>query len=77
MFDYKYWLVDKPLTVHWMNYFDERTAQIIGETKISMLDNIERLGNGYFYKLQNEPFDAENHEHLLHQQEVNKSLRLT
>lgn len=72
----EFWKDDKPTYVHWMNYYDESTTQNIGRDKILTLDGITRLDNGYFYKLQDELFDAENHKHLLHQQEVSKSLRL-
>jgi len=59
-----FWEDGKPTCVHWMNYYDKDTAEIIGIEKLTKMDNCEPLGNGYFLKLLDTPLNVENNEHL-------------
>jgi len=75
-FDYKYWGVEKPITVHWMNYFEEPILDKIGKDKILHLNGIEKMNHGYFYKMFDEPLDTSNNEHILYQKKLNSFLNL-
>jgi hypothetical protein len=66
----------KPTYVHWMNYYDATIAKNIGAKKLLALEEMEKLGNGYFYKLQDEPIDINNPQHMQRQKEITQLLCL-
>ena len=71
-----FWLNNKPTYVHWMNYYNEKTAKTIGLRKVKSINCIERFAEGWYFKLQDEPIDANIPQHLQRQREVTKLLRL-
>ena len=74
--NYNLWNVDRPITVHWLNYFDHNTTKSMNRKKVCSLKGIEVFANGYYYKLQEAPINVENQMHLELQKEVNMRLGL-
>ena len=75
-FGYMLWNGDKPISVHWMNYFSGTTVKSIGNRRFDSLRGLEKLKSGYYLKIQDELFDAENPEHILLQKNINAQLGL-
>jgi hypothetical protein len=75
-YNYRFWNIDKPVSVHWLNYFDKETAKAIGEDKLLQLEGVEKFGDGYLCKLCDEPFDVCNPDHVAKQKEINNYLGL-
>jgi len=71
-----YWKDGKPTYAHWMNYYDKATAKTIGLDKVRSVNGVEKLADGYFYKLQDEPLDVDNSQHLQKQREITEMLCL-
>lgn len=67
---------NKPTYVHWLNFYSNATIDIIGKKRIESLDNVEWVKSGCFIKLQDEPIDIENPEHLLLQKRVSEQMEL-
>ena len=74
--DFQSWQRNKPTSIHWMNYFDETIVNQIGKSRFRNLLGLEEFSKGFFYKIQDERFDAENTEHVLLQQRINNILGL-
>jgi hypothetical protein len=70
-----YWK-NKPTHVHWLNYYSNDTINIIGKKRFESLPDIERDENGCFLRLQEDPIDIENPDHLKLQEKVSKQLGL-
>jgi len=75
-YGYKLWEDKKPVSVHWLNYFNKVTAKNIGMKRVLALDGVEEFCGGYFYKLQDMPINVENPEHLARQKSIEKYLGL-
>jgi len=71
-----YWKDGKPSYVHWMNYYDQATAERIGLDKVKAQEDVETLDDGYFFKLQDEPIDVDNPQHLQRQKAISEQLGL-
>ena len=71
-----FWQNNKPTNAHWMNYFDTITADSIGLNAVLSIVGGERLKNGYFFMLQDEPLDVNNSEQMQKQGEVRELLGL-
>ena len=74
--DNGFWLDGKPTFVHWLNYYDETTAQTIGLDLVLSIKGVERFENGYFFMLQDEPLDVGDPQHMQRQSELNELLGL-
>ena len=61
-FGFMLWNADKPISVHWMNYFSGTIVKSIGNRRFDSLRGLENLESGYYLKIQDELFDAENPE---------------
>ena len=75
-FGFKLWKNDKPTSVHWMNYFDNSIVQNLDKDNLLSIFNLERLNDGYYFKLQRNPFNVENPDHIAQQMTLNKVLGL-
>ena len=71
-----FWLNDKPTYVHWINYYDTITAEKIGLKSVLSIKGVEKLRNGYFFTLQDDPIDVTNLQHIERQREVTTLLGL-
>ena len=74
--DNGYWEKSKPTYVHWINYYDESTAETIGVKRLVKLDKCDSFNKGYILKLQDVPIDIHNSKHLEAQQLAGKQLGL-
>lgn len=78
MFDGKYWIYDKPSTMHWLNYFGGDVAQKLGIQKIKEgnFASLEEVLDGYVLKLQDEPLNVGDKSHMERQRKMNEHLGL-
>ena len=76
VFEYSLWKNDKPITIYWLNYFDYSTINAIGNDIVLSLVDHECLNDGYYFKLQNIPIDAENESHIANQTKIANQLGL-
>ena len=70
----EFWLNNKPTCVHWMNYYDAKTASTIGIELVLSIAEIEKLRDGYFFMLNDDPLD--NNSIVQMQREVKELLGL-
>jgi len=71
-----FWKDARLSSVHWMNYFDNTTADTIGKDRMLSLPGIQKLEHGYYLKIQDALFDAEFPNHLTNLNKVNNLLGL-
>ena len=69
-----FWKNDKPTGVHWMNYYNESTAESIGLKRLASIKEVKRLGSGYFFMLQDEPLNIGNLRHVLRKKKATERL---
>lgn len=70
-----YWTA-KPTYVHTFNFFANDTVELIGKKKLLYEPNIEKIEDGIFLKLLDEPLSITNPKHLQIQETVSKRLGL-
>lgn len=73
------WAVEKPTTVHWMNYFDSKLAEKIGVERIQKagLYRVENLDDGLFLQIAEYPINDDSEDDWKRQKQINSALLLS
>ena len=71
-----HWENDRPTSVHWMNYFDASTTEMIGRDKLHRFHGAVDVDGGVFLRLTDEPFDPREADHVMKRADANRYLKL-